>query len=89
MFIWRIEKKTSKRDEEPAENSEMDLKPIFLFNKETNLGKGMLFENGIERKETEDMDLVRKDTAFDGKDNGWLAFAMQQAEFYRSANQLL
>ena len=59
------------------------------LHKETDLGKSMLFENGIERKETEDMDLVRRDTAFDGKDNDWMAFAMQQAEFYRSANQYI
>lgn len=57
--------------------------------KEMDLGKGMLFENGIERKETEDMNLVRRDTAFDGKDNDWMAFAMQQAEFYRNANQYI
>ena len=57
--------------------------------KEMDLGKGMLFENGSERKETEDMDLVRRDTAFDGKNNDWMAFAMQQAEFYRNANQYI
>lgn len=57
--------------------------------KEMDFSKGMLFENGSERKETEDMDLVRRDTAFDGKDNDWMAFAMQQAEFYRSANQYI
>lgn len=35
------------------------------------------------------MNLVRRDTAFDGKDNDWMAFAMQQAEFYRNANQYI
>ena len=35
------------------------------------------------------MELVRKDTAFDGKENDWMAFAMQQAEFYRNANQYM
>lgn len=57
--------------------------------KEMDLSKVMMFENDIERKETEDMDLVRRDTAFDGKDNDWMAFAMQQAEFYRNANQYI
>ncbi len=56
---------------------------------ERDLGKGMVFEYDAERKETEDMDLVRRDTVFDGKNNDWLAFAMQQAEFYRNANQYI
>ncbi len=56
---------------------------------EMDLGKGMLFESGTERKETEDMDMIRRETVFDGKDNDWLAFAMQQAEFYRNANQYI
>lgn len=41
------------------------------------------------KKEGQDMELVRKDTAFDGKENDWMAFAMQQAEFYRNANQYM
>ncbi len=57
--------------------------------KEMDLDKGMMFENGIEWKEIEDMDLVRRDTVFDGRDNDWMAFAMQQAEFYRNANQYI
>ena len=52
-------------------------------------GEEMMFENSMEREEHEDMDLVHRDTAFDGKDNDWMAFAMQQAEFYRSANQYI
>ena len=41
------------------------------------------------KKEGQDMELVRKDTAFDGKEHDWMAFAMQQAEFYRNANQYM
>lgn len=52
-------------------------------------GEEMMFENSMEREEHEDMDWVRRETAFDGKDNDWMAFAMQQAEFYRSANQYI
>ena len=64
--------------------------PTGWSSKETILTiKEKLFENGIDWKETEDMDLVRRDTAFDGKDNDWMAFAMQQAEFYRNANQYI
>lgn len=57
--------------------------------RELDLDKNIRFENGTEWKETEDMDLVRRGTAFDGKDNDWMAFAMQQAEFYRDANQYM
>ncbi len=35
------------------------------------------------------MEYVRKETMFDGKENDWMAFAMQQAEFYRNANQYI
>ena len=35
------------------------------------------------------MEYVRRETAFDGKENDWMAFAMQQAEFYRNANQYI
>ncbi len=42
-----------------------------------------------ERRESEKMEYVRKETMFDGKENDWMAFAMQQAEFYRNANQYI
>lgn len=42
-----------------------------------------------ERREHEEMEYVRRETAFDGKENDWMAFAMQQAEFYRNANQYI
>lgn len=35
------------------------------------------------------MELVRKETPFDGRENDWMAFAMQQAEFYKHANQYI
>lgn len=35
------------------------------------------------------MDYERIETAFDGKKNDWMAFAMQQAEFYRNAGQYI
>lgn len=35
------------------------------------------------------MDLERRETAFDGKQNDWMAFAMQQAEFYKNAGQYI
>ena len=42
-----------------------------------------------ERREHEEMENIRRETAFDGKENDWMAFAMQQAEFYRNANQYI
>lgn len=42
-----------------------------------------------ERKEIEEMEYIRRETVFDGKENDWMAFAMQQAEFYRNANQYI
>lgn len=35
------------------------------------------------------MDYERRETAYDGKKNDWMAFAMQQAEFYRNAGQYI
>ena len=35
------------------------------------------------------MKYVRKATVFDGKENDWMAFAMQQAEFYKNAKQYI
>ncbi len=35
------------------------------------------------------MEYVRRETPFDGKENDWMAFAMQQAEFYRNAEQYI
>lgn len=57
--------------------------------REMDSDNAALSENSIEMEETEDMDLVRRDTVFDEKDNDWLAFAMQQAMFYRDANQYI
>jgi hypothetical protein len=39
--------------------------------------------------EEEHMEFIRRDTAFDDKENDWMAFAMQQAEFYKNANQYI
>lgn len=36
-----------------------------------------------------DMDYQRSETVFDGKKNDWMAFAMQQAEFYKNAGQYI
>lgn len=41
------------------------------------------------RKETEDMELIRRETIFDGKENDWMEFALQQAEFYRNVGQYI
>lgn len=57
--------------------------------KESALIREIPFADLCERKETEDMDLVRKDTCFDGKENDWMAFAFQQAEFYKNASQYI
>ena len=35
------------------------------------------------------MNYERRETSFDGKENDWMAFAMQQAEFYRNAGQYI
>lgn len=40
-------------------------------------------------EEEEIMNLERRETVFDGKKNDWMAFAMQQAEFYRNAGQYI
>lgn len=47
------------------------------------------FEEVTDRRENDDMEMIRKETAFDGKNNDWMAFAMQQAEFYRNAKQYI
>lgn len=49
----------------------------------------MLVEFYEERRESEEMEHIRRETPFDGKGNDWMAFAMQQAEFYRNANQYI
>lgn len=46
-------------------------------------------ENMEDGRERSEMDFVRRETPFDGKGNDWMAFAMQQAEFYRNANQYI
>jgi len=43
----------------------------------------------VYEEEEECMELVRKETPFDGRENDWMAFAMQQAEFYKHANQYI
>lgn len=35
------------------------------------------------------MEYVRRETVFDGKDNDWMEFAIRQAEFYKNANQYI
>ena len=57
--------------------------------KNTVILKSEPIDDIVDRKENEHMELVRKNTIFDGKDNDWMAFAMQQAEFYRNANQYI
>lgn len=39
--------------------------------------------------EDEIMDYEKRETVFDGKKNDWMAFAMQQAEFYKNAGQYI
>lgn len=56
---------------------------------EQTIGKEMIFERDTVEWENDDMDMIRKETTFDGKDNDWMAFAMQQAEFYRNAKQYI
>ncbi len=51
--------------------------------------RAISMEDVESRRETEEMEFVRRETAFDGKENDWMAFAMQQAEFYRNANQYI
>lgn len=45
-------------------------------------------EEEIAQEEYE-MNYERRETSFDGKINDWMAFAMQQAEFYRNAGQYI
>ena len=40
-------------------------------------------------QEEYEMNYERRETSFDGKENDWMAFAMQQAEFYRNAGQYI
>ncbi|MBQ4283166.1 MAG: hypothetical protein IJB96_04480 [Lachnospira sp.] len=49
----------------------------------------VVFDIGIAGKETEEMEYIRKCMVFDGRDNDWMAFAVQQAEFYRNVNQYI
>lgn len=35
------------------------------------------------------MEYVTKMTVFDGRENDWMTFAMQQAEFYKNAGQYM
>jgi len=51
--------------------------------------RAISMEDVESRRETEEMEFVRRETAFDGKEHDWMAFAMQQAEFYRNANQYI
>lgn len=48
----------------------------------------MQIEENIIKEEYE-MNYERRETSFDGKENDWMAFAMQQAEFYRNAGQYI
>ncbi len=56
---------------------------------QVNENDAVVIDEGDVRKETEDMEYVRKCTVFDGRDNDWMAFAVQQAEFYRNVNQYI
>lgn len=49
-----------------------------------NVGYARKDEDGEEEMVEE-----RKDTPFDGKENDWLSFAKQQAEFYQNAGQYI
>lgn len=40
-------------------------------------------------EEVPSMEYIRRETPFDNKETDWLAFANQQAEFYRNANQYM
>jgi hypothetical protein len=42
-----------------------------------------------DKEEEMQMEYVRKETIFDGKENDWIAFASMQAEFYKNANQYI
>lgn len=56
---------------------------------EQTIEKEMIFKRDTIERENDDMDMIRKETTFDGKDNDWMEFAMQQAEFYRNAKQYI
>ena len=61
--------------------SNIDSKPTDYYEKE---------HNNIEKYEIQEklvMSYERKETSFDGKENDWLTFARQQAEFYKNAGQ--
>ena len=40
-------------------------------------------------EEEPQMEYTRQETVFDGKENDWMAFAIQQAEFYRNVGQYI
>lgn len=67
--------KTHKKTESTVKNS-----PAIADNKVVELES---------TKEEITMDYTRKETAFDGKTNDWMAFAIQQAEFYKNAGQYI
>lgn len=46
-------------------------------------------EFGSYAEEETQMEFTRKGTIFDEKENDWMAFAVQQAEFYRNADQYI
>jgi len=50
---------------------------------------GVIVDKDEERREFDNMNMVRRETVFDGKGNDWMAFAIQQAEFYRNAKQYI
>lgn len=86
---------TPRKLSELFENSEMRLPVTRKKHKQENYmsqineDAEVALDEGAVRKETEDMEYVRRDTVFDGRDNDWMAFAVQQAEFYRNVNQYI
>lgn len=55
-----------------------------LFTYETNANVEQTAQEG-----NESMNLERRETAFDGKNNDWMAFAIQEEEFYKNAAQYI
>lgn len=49
----------------------------------------MIIDNDTNSEEEEVMEYTRRNTPYDEKQNDWMAFAMQQAEFYRNAGQYI
>lgn len=45
--------------------------------------------NTEDSEEEPQMEYTRRETVFDGKENDWMAFAVQQAEFYRNVDQYM